>query len=100
MGHGQLNYRVQILAREFLGREMSVTELRLIPYVQYVMVNEQVIDIRKCNRADRNVLQLWREAGHIEGGASGLAITKEFWDFMSEVLWLTYVCRDIPIILK
>lgn len=91
---GQLNDEVQRYAREFLGREMSIVELRLIPYVQYVMINEQRIDPCKCNQADREILQLWREAGHIEGGASGLAITKEFWDFMCEVLFLTYVCRD------
>lgn len=93
MGRGQLNDEVQNLAKKFLGREMSTTELRLIPYVQYVMVNEQRIDIRKCNQDDREILQLWKEAGHIEGGASGLSITKDFWDFMCEVLFITYVCR-------
>jgi len=58
-----------------------------------VMLNEQTIDIRKCNQADREILQLWREAGYIEGGASGLAITREFWDIICDFLWTSYVCR-------
>ena len=92
MGRGTLTPKVQEKAKTFLGREMTLVELRLIPYCQYVMCNEQRIDIRKCNREDRDVLNLWRDAGYIKGGASGLSITKEFWDFMCEILWLTYVC--------
>jgi len=94
MGRGQLNKEVQVLALDFLGREMTTTELRLLPYVQYVMMNSQRIDPEKCNGDDRKILALWRKAGHIEGGASGLAITKEFWIFMCEVLFYTYVKRD------
>jgi len=94
MSRGQLNEKVQKMAKKFLGREMTTTELRLIPYVQYVMLNEQRIDPRKCNWQDREVLSLWRKAGHIVGGASGLGITKKFWDFMCKVLFYTYVERD------
>lgn len=88
---GQLTDKIQEIAKKFLGREITTAELRLIPYTQYVMVNEQKIEPRRCNHEDRAILQLWREAGHIEGGASGLSITKEFWDFMCEILWLSYV---------
>lgn len=91
MGRGRLTEKVQKLAKEFLGREMSVAELRLIPYTQYVMVNEQIIEPVRLNEEDRGILSKWRKAGHIEGGASGLSITKDFWDFMCEVLFETYV---------
>lgn len=60
-------------------------------YVQYVMMNEQKLDMRKLNQDDREVLSKWREEEHIEGGVSGLTITREFWDAMSAILWFGYV---------
>lgn len=76
-------------------RNFTQDELRLMAYVQYVMVNDQKLDPRKINQKERKILARWRERGWIEGGASGLAMTKEFWDAMSEILWLGYVAyRD------
>lgn len=94
MSRGILTESIQKKAKDFLGREINQTELRLIPYIQYVMVNEQKIDIRKINAEERKILRLWKDGGHIQGGAGseGLSITKEFWDFMCEILWLAYVC--------
>lgn len=88
---GQLSERIQAKAKELLGRETTTTELRLMPYIQYVMVNDQRIEPRKCNQADRDVLSLWRSEGHIEGGAGGLAITKKFWNTICEIVFLGYV---------
>jgi len=91
MARGQLNEKAQNIAKKFLNREIDTTELRLYPYLDFLMKNEQIIDIRKCNQDDRNVLSVLRKEGHIEGGASGLAITKEFYDYINEILWHTYV---------
>lgn len=90
---GQLTDAIKQRARELLGYDITVAELRMMPYVQYVMVNEQRIDPRKCNAEDREVLQRWRESGHIKGGASGLSITREFWDIINELVFLSYVMR-------
>lgn len=86
-----LTEEIQKLAKEFLKREITTAELRLYPYLDYLMKNEQRIDPRSINGDDRNVLQLLREEGHIEGGASGLAMTKEFYDYINQVLWVGYV---------
>lgn len=93
---GQLTDRIKDKSRELLGYEMNVTnnkcdELRLMAYIQYVMMNDQRIDPNKCNGDDRAILKKWREAGHIEGGASGLRITEQFWDILCEILFLGYV---------
>ncbi len=88
---GVLTDRIQKKAVELLKRPITRTELRLMPYIQYVMVNERAIDPRKCNADDRAVLAKWRREGHIEGGASGLALTKEFWDIICEIVFLGYV---------
>lgn len=88
---GQLTGRIKKRSLELLGYEISQTELRLMPYIQYTMTNSQKIDVRHCNQADREILQKWREAGHIEGGASGLGITEEFWNIICEIIRLGYV---------
>jgi len=88
---GQLTDEIQGFAKSFLGREITTEELRLYPYLDYVMKNEQKIEPNKVNREDRDILQKLREENHIEGGASGLSITKEFYDYINQVLWLGYV---------
>jgi hypothetical protein len=55
------------------------------------MVNEQKLDPNHISASERAILRTWKDAGHIEGGATGLAITREFWDFMCEVLFYSYV---------
>ena len=94
MGRGTLTKEVQEIAKKHIGREIDTTELRLIPYAQYVMVNEQRIDPNKLNQDDRKILRKRKDAGLVEGGMSGMAITKDFWNFMCEILWQSYVKRE------
>lgn len=91
---GQLTPRIVKKSKELLGYEIGVRELRLMPYIMNVMMNEQRIEIRKINDEERKILSKWREAGHIEGGASGLQITKEFWGILCEIIRLGYVDLD------
>jgi len=58
------------------------------------MMNEQKIDIRRVNNDDRLIMSKWRNAGHIEGGASQMGITKEFWDIICEIVFMGYVAID------
>ena len=95
MGRGQLTPEIQIISKSHIGREISLIELRLLPYIDYVMKNEQYIKPEKINQEEREILSKWRAAKYIEGGASGLSITKDFYDFMQEVLWCGYVlCEE------
>ncbi len=91
---GVLTKEIKQISKKLLGYNITQTELRLMAYVQYVMVNEQRIDIRKINDKEREILSIWRDKEYIEGGASGLAITKEFWDAICECVWLGYVVGD------
>ncbi len=77
-----------------MGYEINQTELRLMPYIQYTMVNTQKIDIRSINSEERKILTKWREKGYIEGGAGGLNITKEFWNIICRIIMLGYVDLD------
>ena len=91
MSRGSFNKGVQEAAKKHIDREISLIELRLIPYIQYVMTNDQKVDPRRINQEERDVLSSWRKDGFIGGGATRLSITKEFWDFMCEVLFYSYV---------
>lgn len=91
---GQVTPDVDRLATAFLGRTINQTELRLLPYIDYVMKNDQKINPTKVNRDEREFLGFLRQGGHIEGGASGLAITRDFYDFVQEVLWYSYVAAE------
>ena len=88
---GQLTDRIKIKSKELLGYEIGVRELRMMPYIQYVMTNEQRINPNNINKEEREILSKWRKAGHIEGGASGLQITEEFWNIICEIIRLGYV---------
>ena len=63
----------------------------MLPYIQYVMCNEQRLEMEGLKDEERKILSQWREAGHIEGGVSGLAITQEFWNIVCELVFLGYV---------
>ena len=91
MGRGQLTDRANEIAQASLGRKITQQELRLLPYIQYCMMNEQTLRMEHISREEREILSKWREEGLIDGGASGLSITKDFWNFMSEILFETYV---------
>lgn len=88
---GMLTPEIQNVANMHLGRPITTTELRLMAYVQYVMVNDQKIDPRKVNAEERKILARWKREEHIEGGACGLSITREFWDAICAIIWRGYV---------
>jgi hypothetical protein len=91
-GRGQLTNKIKTVALKELGIiDLSVTALRLMPYIQYTMMNGQKIDPTHINPEERKILKEWKEQGWMEGGMTGLSISKKFWDAMNEILWLGYV---------
>ena len=89
---GELTPEVQAIAKRMIGRELiSTSELRLLPYLQFIMMNDQKIEPMKINLEDRHILNKWKEEGFCEGRMNGLRITKEFWNFMNEILYQSYV---------
>ena len=89
---GMVTKEINQVAYDLLGlKEISTAELMLMPYVQYTMMNSKKLDPQRMNNEDRAILSQWRSNNWIEGGASGLTITKDFWDAINEILWLGYV---------
>lgn len=91
---GQLTTDIQQMAVKFWGREITQTELRLYPYIHYCAINERKIDPQKINLEEREIMQLWKVTGHFEGGITGINMTKEFFDFMNDMLYYSYFIYD------
>ena len=88
---GQLTQRIIDKSKELLGYEIDVREFRLMPYLQYCLVNSMDLDPNKITSVEREILSKWKKAGHVSGGAMDLAITETFWGIMCELIWLGYV---------
>lgn len=93
MGRGMLTEEVKAKALEVMGLPIDQVELRLMPYVHYCVINEQAMEPRKVNQTEREILQVWRDRGWLEGGASagGPQITREFYDILNEIIWVGYI---------
>lgn len=86
------------MARGYLTDEIkskygiTLKQLRLLPYFQYLLMNEAHLDPNKIDHEERTILQNWRDEGKITFSmAKPCTCTKEFWDWMHEILWESYV---------
>ena len=89
---GVLTDEVAIMGEAVLGHELTVTELRLIPYVQFCAVNQQRIDRARVSAEEKAILKDWTERGlcrcypwNVE-----VAPTRGFWQFLCDVLFEAY----------
>jgi len=95
MARGTLTDTIQSISKNFLNRKITVRELRLYPYIDFVMKNGKRLDPRKINGEEEQILSILNEEGHLSGGAGEkLHITKPFYDFMQEVLYISYVLEE------
>jgi hypothetical protein len=80
--------------KAFLNREGSPRELRLYPYLQYQMMNEQQIDPSRINEEERQILKMLKTEGHIQSDIFGLSVTREFWDYINDIMWYEYAAPN------
>jgi len=88
---GMLTDEIKSKSKELFGYEINTRELRLIPYIIYVMTNERYINIKKVNAEELTIIHKWMLVGHIYGTLDNLYITKKFWDICNEILYFSYV---------
>lgn len=91
---GMLSDEIQKVAKEKLGREITTTELRLIPYAHYCALNN--VDIgydHKISDAEKAILRQWEDEGHITLYPSYI-LPRAMYDFMNDILWMSYVNFD------
>ena len=91
---GALTKRIKQKSKELFGYEIGVVELRLMVYIQFVLVNDQIVDSRKVNDEEREIMERWDISKHAEVGNGRVIPTKAFWDAMCEIIYLGYVDTD------
>jgi superfamily I DNA and/or RNA helicase len=95
MSRGKLTPKIEELASLHFGWDdpkISKRELRLLPFIDFTMKNGQLLDIRKINHEEYEIIMKWVEECHITLDANErMTITKEFYDGMSEILWEAYI---------
>lgn len=99
-GRGQLTQEIKNKSLKLFGYEISTKELRLLPYIQYTLCNEQKLLPEHVNAEEMKILAEYVKRGFILNGVSEkgrpmigqrLEVTKKFWDLMLEIIWLGYV---------
>ncbi len=91
----EINMSRGIITEEIKEKyHMTTKEFRLIPYVQYLLVNQMPIDPQKIDAEEREILQNWRNKGYLTFSMKEpLTASREFWDIMNSFLWDCYVLQ-------
>jgi hypothetical protein len=95
MGRGVINDEVREVCKRAFGTELSLTQLRLLPYIQHTLINTREIDTRKINADEMVIMAEWSELGYLQLLGLQLTVTKKFWDAMNDVLWVAYADRRL-----
>lgn len=95
---GQLNEDVQKLSQAFFGRDITLTELRLFPYIDYCLKNGGKFDPRKINAQEVDICCEYTKKypQHFNFTLCEIEISKEFYQFIQDVLWIAYVPNKLP----
>lgn len=77
------------------GLDLDRASLHLLPYIQYVLMNEQVFDRAKLSREEAKIIKDLRDAGCLGIRSNGkFQCTDRFWACMNEILYYTYVGHE------
>lgn len=94
---GAVNDNARSLAKELLGiSNLGIKELRLMPYIQYLAINQAGLDLQKINPEEIDIIYKWEDKGWIYATNEldkPLRISKKFWDAIHDILWETYVSQ-------
>jgi len=88
---GQLTEELKAKSLELLGYEINQTELRLLPYLLYCLLNKLAIDYAKVNRAELDILNKWIDMEFIHLHHTGVMVSKAFYDIANELLFIGYI---------
>lgn len=89
---GILTTEIQNKANSFLKREISQKELRLYPYIDYSIKNGcQGWSYSKMDEKEIKILNRLYDERHIIYSPEKIIITRNFYDFIQDILAISYV---------
>ncbi len=94
---GQLSPEIQNISKEFFGYEITKTDLRLFPYILYIIQNNRYFETIKLNHEEIILLNTWKDKKLINPSFTNGEITtisKKFYDYITQIIWLGYINYD------
>lgn len=88
---GMLTDEIQKISKDFLGREITIRELRLYPFLDYCLKNDWEWNLSKLNKEEKDILEELQDAKHLIFSISIFRCTKEFYDYIQLILAESYV---------
>lgn len=76
--------------QQMFGRDTSVLELRFLPFLMYSLT-DQCMEREKIRKGEKELLKEYQSKGFIVKNGTDIGCTKEFWNFISSVVYDSYV---------
>lgn len=78
--------------QQMLGRDANKNEIRFFPYLIHSLM-DQYIERDKLNGYELDLLQDYQDKGLLVKHYADIGCTKEFWNFITEIVYDRYVCE-------
>ena len=92
---GKLSKGIQEKSLKVLNREITEREMRLYAYVDFCLKNGGIIEFRKINAGEEDILFALQKEKHIKLEESGInfkcVCTREYYDYIQDILADSYV---------
>ena len=88
---GKLTDNIKKESIKFDGNAITQKELRLIPYLVDCLLNNRLINRRHINPDEINIILKWKSCGYLDYTETKLTVSKKFWEFTTQMLWMGYV---------
>lgn len=90
---GQLTASTQKISNQIFGRDLTITELRLLPVIDQAVKNQGIIDLTKLSAEELEALDNWHQLFFLTIFDDGhkVAVTETFFWFMQGALLSSYV---------
>lgn len=86
-----VNDKIKELYYEFFGREMTPGDLRLLLLIHQTILSKTMMSADFLSDDDYIKMKRYFIKGYVFKVEDRLLCTKEFYDFMNEIVWESYV---------
>lgn len=95
-GRGKFDEEKASKYKDFLGRPISIEEIRLIPYLTHCAIDHCQLDRSRMTANERAIVSNWESFGHLKRFPY-VVVTPVFWRFMSDVMLDFYIDEPINV---
>ncbi len=97
MARGILTNEVLRVSKVRLGYEITVRQLRLLPYIQYCMVNGEPMKRRSLNVEELSILENWVDEGLMKSSSGIPHVSNKFYRAICEILLVGYCLEYVEV---